>query len=306
MPIVKKTRGGSNNSKPAVAEKSSPVSLPTQANEPPQDLHRYSLFIYGEKGIGKSLLSALLAGHDKLGLTFQFERGRKNLPIIQVPDTRKNEPPLTWARFKDYCQLMLDQGKPRTIVIDTMDRAYDLCFKHVCKGMGIQHPSGLGRDSHMAWNGIKNEYELQMADLIDGGIIPIFTSHSRLKDVAKADGMEFTMIQPTLSDAPLNVAKSITDLAIYLGYGPHQSRIVYVRGDSFIWGACNIHNHFLTPNGEEVHRIDGGYSGEEMAANLLKSFNNKLPDYNPDPEPADEEESQVDESPPPKSKRKKE
>ena len=121
------------SSKPTVKTDDT-VAFPTQENTPPDDLSDVISCLYGRKGIGKTSLAAQFPN----SLTFMFERGRRNLPIMQIP--KKGEIALDWDRFKDYTEMFLESDEYQTMVVDTVDKAYDKCLEYVCAKNGCTHP----------------------------------------------------------------------------------------------------------------------------------------------------------------------
>lgn len=297
MPVVRKMTAPGKNSRKVDTddEDNGKLTLPTKKNVPPSSLEEYPIAVFGEKGIGKTSLLAQLSD-----ITFQFERGRKNLPILQIPDTSKKEPPLTWKRFLGYKSILID-SEYTNVCLDTWDRMYELCFDHVCWEMGVKHPSGLGNDNaHTAWRAIKNTMEEAIADLIANGIVPRTASHARKKKVnTKFFGKDagYDLITMTCSDAPLNVLKSIFDIVIYYGYEDRQ-RILTIRGDSFIDSACGLDEHFLDPEGNQVFKLPAGNSAKEAADVLRASFNNEVYGLNTQEEASDEVTSEETDSKP--------
>lgn len=297
--LVKKQQGASKKVTASSPEKrktakvrdTSPITMPKHRNIPPKDFRDYSGMIYGEKAIGKtSLLSELV---DVIMMT---ERGRKNLPILQIPDHSRKEPPLTWERTLEYRDLFLKE-KPRNIGVDTLDRHYELCNLYTCAQFGVKKPSDAGSESHAVWTQMKREYEEWAVSLIEAGISIIWTSHARVRDVHARVGQGFQQVCPTCSDAPWNIVKSLTDYGIYYGYYGRE-RGLQIRGNSLVWCGCNLDGHFLDPKSkEQLEAFDAGGSAKQAAKNLLASYDNKLAGIVFDPtEPGDEEEESDDES----------
>lgn len=293
MTLVKKQTGASKKVSPSSPEKrtakvrdTAPIAMPKLRNVPPKDFRDYSGIIYGEKAIGKTSLVAEL-----VDVVLMCERGRKNLPILQIPDHTRREPPLTWDRTLEYRDLFIREGKIRNLGVDTLDRHYELCFDHVCRSFGVKRPSDAGSEAPTVWTTMKREYEEWAVSLIEAGISLIWTSHARVRDVHGRLGEGFQQVTPTCSDAPWNIVKSVTDYGIYYGYYGRQ-RGLQIRGNSLVWCGCNLVDRFLDPKTkEQLEAIDAGHTAKEAAKNLLLGYENKIAGVIFDPTEPDEEEA---------------
>lgn len=293
MPLVKRQERTDRPAKRRPTAAQIDVSLPTQANTPPSKLSDYSVMIYGAKGIGKSSLAAQFPDN----LTFMFEPGRRNLPIKQIPDPLKKEEPLTWARLKAYRDLVVEEPKIKTVTMDSVDRAYDLCLKHVCLNRGISDPGDV-EDFGKTWRAIKDEFEAVMNSFREAGKSLIYLSHERLREVRNPAGDPYDLVTPTCPDAPWGYLKASCDFALYYGYyTPAQlnqrgkkintrgnsERVITIRGNEMIWSACGVEGRFFSPgkSGVPLAMIPMGSSSKEAYHNLLGAFDNKLevPDY---------------------------
>lgn len=285
------------NSKPAKKKKAtkrtSSVSLPTKRNQPPDKITGFTHMILGEKGIGKSSLAAQFPD----AITFMFEPGRMNLNIFQVPE--QGEPNLNgpegWERFKEYVDLVIDKGR-KTVIIDTVDRAYEACFDFCCHERGCSEPSELGKQSFGVWNAIKKEFEGTMSSMIHEGITVIFISHARVKTVeSRTGGEDFDQMTATCSPACASYIKAVADYVFYYGYFGKQ-RALTVRGDELVWSACGVDNTFMDKDsGEPIATFSAGGSPKEAYDNLLKGFKNKLEGLTIAGEEEEEEEEGDDE-----------
>jgi len=273
---VQKLKGSSpkKNLRGAPAtEESVSVSLPGKDNDPPKALGSYALCIFGEKGIGKTSLAAQFPD----SLVFQWEPGRKNLKIRQVPDLSHGETPLTWQRYKAYLKLLI-KGKHgyKTIVMDTIDRVYEACLQQVCLERGIKHPND-ANDYGATWGAVKKEFEVWMNVILENGMTPIFVSHARVQTFQARTGEPFDLVVPTCQGVAWNYMKAACDLALYYGYSGTE-RIFSIRGSDRLWAACGLEDHFQTPDGEPITTFHAGDSAKDSYQRLCSAFANKLLD----------------------------
>jgi len=274
MVVTRKVKTGKPRTarKPVASPDRLHVSLPTKPIEPPDKLTDYSICLFGEKGVGKTSLAAQFPD----SLVFMWEPRRRNLRIKQVPGP--DEEPLDWERFKAYLDKVLSQKKTiRTVVIDTVDRAYQCCQNTVCYNKGVKHPSDMN-DYGATWYECRREFEDVMNRLLYNDILPIFISHCRLRPVVTRTGEDFDLVQPTCPDACWQYLKATCDFAFYYGYhGPERS--ITLRGNELVWSSCGVDDHFLTPDGNFLSEFPAGESAKEAYKNLTAAFDNKLRGY---------------------------
>lgn len=253
------------------------IQLP-ERNVPPTDFLDFPTCIYGEKGIGKTSLAAQFPG----AMVFMFERGRRNLPIFQIP--RKGERPLDWARFKEYMDLIAEDDTVQTPVIDTIDRAYELCYEWVCGKFGVKSPEEAGKNKSGVWNAIREEAESCFNALIDIKGRVVFVSHARTQDIEQRLGAEaVTKVVPTASPMVWKYIQTCVDMVFYYGYR-NGRRALAVRGHESMSASVGPTNCFLDPDGNPVNTIyiEGTTpkqrSPEYAFDQVLAGFDNQLYD----------------------------
>lgn len=276
MPLVKKVRGGnaraiSGPSKSTSDRDRGELSLPSKPNKPPTKLSDYIVFLYGDKGVGKSSLAAQFPD----SITFMTEPYRKNLPIVQLPDPSKDEQPLNWDRMRRYRDLIIRSKQYQTVSIDTADRAYAHCFDYICRKANCKHPNEK-KDYGQTWNDLKSEYEDFIRSFAEEKITVVATSHARNREVKTVTGEEYETVCPTAPDACWTIWKAISDYAFYYGYF-QRKRVIYLRGTDAIWASCGTsEEHFLSPKGVPLGLIYVGDSPKKAYETLLASFSNKV------------------------------
>ena len=282
--------------------KSNAIKLPTIPNEPPKDLSRYTLCIYGEKGIGKSTLASGICDPDTTA-HFMLEPGRLDLSSKLIPDPTRAEPPLTWERFKAYVDLLCQPDSPITrIIIDTIDQLSTLAETHWKEKLNLSSIRDLN-DYGKTWNLLLEDFRSTLNRLIYSGIAPIFISHCRfrpivLRSISRNEqkamlkaGTLPEQVQPTCPGWAWDYLKQVANYAFFYGY-EGADRSLYIRGSETIWSSCGPSGHFMQPStstpktkgkgskierpGEPLEILPMGSSPEQSAKNLLASFENKL------------------------------
>ena len=248
--------------------------IPTKPNIPPENLLDYCIMIYGQKGSGKSSLAAALAEKYD-GLTIMLEPRRTNLKIRQIP--QRGEPALTWEDIKDIGDQLIDAGHKQPLIVDTVDKAYELCMDYICRKHNIDHPHDKN-DYGKTWVELREEFAQTWSKLLFADIPVIFISHAKERgDEYFDENTVDTFIAPTCAPQAWQVVKSICDYAFYLGYHRKQ-RMLVVRGNDRVWAASGVDDHFLDSKTKEPYHsfLLGDKSGKDSAQRLLAAYDNKL------------------------------
>lgn len=105
------------------------------------------------------------------------------------------------------------KSKYQTVIIDTVDLAYNLCEKYVCETEGVD------KISDVAWGGgykiLREEFHdlLKEIALLNYGLVLI--SHSFDKTITREDGTQYTRVVSTLNDKAKDIVFGMSDI---LGY----------------------------------------------------------------------------------------
>lgn len=293
MAKVRKVRKG----KVATGKKPRANTLPTVPNEVPKNLLDFCWMIFGRKAIGKTTLASLLSKSAKTkALVLMLEKTRRNLRIYQLP--KKGEKYPDWLKVLQYAEDFVNSDVFDVLVIDTLDKLYELCFEYVCKQFNVSSPAKAGRDGSGIWVEIAAEFNALLQVLADSGKGIIFISHEKLRELeAKrmrqfkeqikededAEDIKIERIEPSASPAALRAAEEMCDFVLYYGY-QDRKRVITVRdkGDYF-WVACGVADRFLDPDGNEINSFYVGETPLEAKQNLIKAFNNELRDIDYEP-----------------------
>jgi hypothetical protein len=259
------------------------VSLPTKDNTPPAELRDSIIFLYGRKGIGKTSLASQFPN----SLTFMFERGRRNLAIRMVP--KPEDPRLDWSLFLDYLDLALSSDEVDTVVIDTIDRAYEQCMHYVCKVNGCKHPNDKN-DFGKTWGAIKDEFDATLGLIQDSGKGLVLLSHEAPKALNKTSKglrredseaqFQYERLEPTCSKQAFQTVQEICDYVFYYGYTDEYRTITVRSPNDTCWTSCGITDTFLDPEGNPVQSFKVGGTPTDAYKSLLAAHSNELYDVN--------------------------
>lgn len=137
-----------------------------------------------------------LSAQAQNALLLAFEEGYKAIPGVMA------QPITTWSEMK---QVLMQLKKPetkemfKTIVVDTVDIAGELCEKYVCQQNSVEEigkvPFGQG------WGKVKREFESVFRTVVQMGYALIFISHSKATEKTNPwTGVTYIKNIPTCPD----------------------------------------------------------------------------------------------------------
>lgn len=191
-----------------------------------RDLRGYSVFFYGEPKSGKTTIATRFPNH----LLLAFEKGYNAIAGAMA------QPVNSWAEFRKVLRQLKDpvvQTKFETVIIDTVDIAYDLCEKYICAnakrpdgGIGVDTIGDIGYGK--GYTLVAKEFDEALRSIVQLGYGLVLISHATDKTFKDERGMEYNQIVPTLGAKPRNIVTRLCDI---IGY----SRIVEMQdGDSTV------------------------------------------------------------------------
>ena len=181
--------------------------LSLQPHKVSRDLSGYITFIYGPAKSGKTTFGSKMPG----ALLLAFERGYNALPGVIAQDIT------TWGEMK---QTLRELKKPevkerfRSIIVDTVDIAADLCQKYICNQLGIEN-IGDGGWSTNGWAKYKKEFEEVFRTLTHYGYAVVFISHDKEKSIKPQNGDEYQQIGSSMQSSALSIIENMSDIIGY-------------------------------------------------------------------------------------------
>lgn len=243
------------------------LTLPTEKSQPIKSIEDAVIALYGEKKIGKTSL----AGEFDDPFFMMCEPGGKGLSIAQRPVS-------TWAEFVGYVDLLCKTDRFRTIIVDTIDKAYEKAFDFVCKREVMVHP---GDEAYgKGWKMIDQEFTKQLDRLVHSGRGVVFISHAEVREFQSRTGDKYSKIVPSMSASARRYVSGIADVIAYYGYYGAE-RYLTIRGSDTLEAGHRLKYQFWTPEGERVQSIpmfskkNKSFGETEAYANLVKAFNNE-------------------------------
>ena len=217
--------------------------LNIQPHKVSRDLSGYITFIYGPAKIGKTTLATQMPN----ALLLAFEKGYNTLPGIIAQDVT------TWGEMK---QIYRELKKPevqavyKTIVVDTVDVAADLCQKYICSQLGIE-TMGEGGWTNNSWTRYKKEFEEIFRGLTMMGYAVVFISHSKSGTDKDQNGKEYGFIKPTTQSSALQIIENMTDLYAYarsyVDANGEEKRVLTLRSPAGSGISCGSRFKYISP-----------------------------------------------------------
>lgn len=290
MPLIVKAKTGAVvASKPPVEEtkpklvvtpkpKSVFAPLSLTLSEPVKDVNKLIWLFYGERKIGKTSLAAQFPS----AWFAMFEPGGSGLRI------RSNEIP-NWETFLYYHAEVL-KSDIKTVVIDTIDIAYDRCQDWVCSNMGIEHPTDAGYGK--GWDAVRKEFYKRIEELALRGRGVVMVSHATLQEFERHTGGTYTKIVPSMGKQAKAVSSGIADFTGYYGYYG-EKRYIVIAGSDEIEAGQRLEEQFWVKDkfivgqyddgrpkytGTRIMAIPAGTSAKEAYDNIVVAFNNEQTD----------------------------
>ena len=147
-------------------------------------------------------------------LLLAFEKGYNALPGVMAQDIT------SWTDLKTVLrELKKNEVKQtfKSIVVDTVDIAAELCQKWVCNQNGISSLGELGYGK--GWTAFKEEFSSTFRNLTQLGYAVFFIGHS--KEVVSEDG-KTRIIRPALTNTTRTIVTGMSDIIGFAHQEPGQ------------------------------------------------------------------------------------
>lgn len=240
-----------------------PLSLPTEPTPPEEDIESYTLALYGAPKIGKT--SFVAEFNDPFFL--MFEPGGKGLTI-------KRRQIGKWEEFQGYVKLILASSDFRTIVIDTVDLAYESCTNYVVAEAGEDNVNEGSLGYGKGVDRVDAEFKKQILLITSTGRGIVFISHATEQEYEEATGVKYSKIIPSMKPRARRFINGFADTIAYYGYFGSE-RFLVVQGNDKLDAGHRIQGHFQTPKGEPINSIPMGDTPTEGYNNYINAYANK-------------------------------
>lgn len=201
------------------------LALPSAATTTKTAASQFSMLIYGQPKIGKSTFASELPG----AIFVATERGLDHLTCFRIPADR---PCVTsWDEFQRALALIAAGGHDfRSIVIDTIDNAYDLCRAHVLAKAKVEHESDLAFGKGFAL--VNNEFTRVFNKLASMPYGLCLVSHAKTIEEESKAGKK-TKTVPTLTGKARDYILGLVDIVLFADIvterGAAQKRVIRTK-----------------------------------------------------------------------------
>lgn len=240
------------------------ITLPTTLSEPETDLSAYSMFLMGEKKIGKT---TLLSNFPK-ALFLMTEPGGKALRIFQMPITR-------WKQFrKAVVAIEKAKGRYSTVIVDVVDHLFRMSEDFACAKLMIDHPSEA--EWGKGYAAVRKEFTTWIQRLMNiPGVGVVFVSHAVEKKIKRGrNGPEYDRVVATLAGQGKDIIEGLVDMWFYYTYDDNR-RVLVLEGDEHISAGHRLEEHFKDTRGTALKEIAMGGSAGEAYSAFMAAFNNE-------------------------------
>ena len=241
-----------------------------------KDLTGKSFLIYGDRKVGKTTCACSFPKAILLG----FEKGWDYLDgVLPVPIN-------SWKEALDVKKQLLKDAKVvadgeksetvyKTVIVDTIDIAYDLCEKFILDKEGVEY---LDETEKMrGYRAVSREYDKFFQEIMKAGYTLVCISHATTKQV-KENGEKYDKTIPTVPDRGFLVVSRLVDVCAYATFEPNPddpnnpNRVLIMRGSKNLEaGSRNKYMSTKIPFTYEALRED-----MEQAVEKLKTEGGKV------------------------------
>jgi len=252
------------------------LQLPTAKKKKNENLMEYTILIYGREKIGKTTLFSSFPD----ALFLATEPGTKGLEIFEF--NHEDGGVKNWEIFRRAVDLLEGTDDFSNVVIDTVDRAYDMCLDWTCEKHGIEYPGtdAAGKeDFGKSWRAIKDEFLVQIHRILQTGRGLCFTSHAKEETIKTRSGISYDRIYPTMSGQARKVIEALVDFFFYAEYvrdrDGNTRRILITQGDETVWAGARASMGENFPRFLPIEK-EGGFE------TIKRAFEGKYHGINPD------------------------
>lgn len=221
-----------------------------------RDLSGYITTVFGVAKIGKSTFASKFPSP----LFLATERGYNALSGIYAIDVT------SWGDVKQILRELKKsevKEKFKTIVVDVIDIAADMCQKYICNQLGIEN-IGDGGWTNNGWARYKREFEEVFRTIAQLGYSVLFLSHDKEKTVKPKYGDEYQQTCCSLQSSAAAIIENMSDMILYAHGIPTENgdfkRVLTVRSDD---GSIRCGSRFKYMDAE----IDFSYEALTKALN---------------------------------------
>lgn len=191
--------------------------LPSATRRQIGQVEKKKIFIYGDSFTGKTTLCDNAPA--PLNLNTDGNIQFVTMPYVQIADQvkvegRQTKITLGWEVLKEaIAELQKHDNDFKTIIIDLVEDAYEMCRLYMYDKLGITHESD---DSFRAWDKVRTEFFSTMREFFNlpyDNLI-IISKEDKSRDITKRSGDKITQIKPNLQDKISTKLAGMVDIVV--------------------------------------------------------------------------------------------
>lgn len=179
--------------------------LPSNERRDIKQIQKKKIWIFGDSFTGKTTVCD--SAPDPLNLNTDGNIEFVSMPFVKIADQvtvegRQTKTVFGWEVLKDaITELQKTAGSNgfKTIIIDLVEDAYEMCRLYMYNKLGIEHESD---DAFRAWDKVRMEFLSTMREFFNLPYenLVIISKEDKSRDITRKSGDKITQIKPNLQD----------------------------------------------------------------------------------------------------------
>jgi phage nucleotide-binding protein len=235
------------------------ATLPSNKRRSAEAPSRRTMFLYGAPFSGKTTFAD--SAPDPLMLNTDGNAVYVTAPYVSIQDEvmvmgRITKRKFAWEVLKEYIEeLEKGQNEFKTIVLDLVNDAYEMCRLYMYDKLGITHESD---DTFRAWDKVRTEFLSTMRRVIHLPYenIILIAHEDGTKDLTKKSGEKLTSVRPKIQD---KVCDSLAGMVGFVGrcYVDDGKHLLSIKTDEVVYGGgrLGVNNVVVPLEWEEVTKL---------------------------------------------------